>query len=64
MRDGQEIVFEGAGDQRPGTVPGDVCFRLSCAPHDAFVRRGDDLYAVFGLAMGWAEWWLVVHVGA
>ncbi|KAF9164974.1 Type I HSP40 co-chaperone [Actinomortierella ambigua] len=44
MKDGRKIVFNGEGDQAPGTVPGDVVIVLEQREHDRFKRSGDDLY--------------------
>lgn len=43
MRDQQNIVFKGEGDQQPDIQPGDVMIVLQQKPHDIFVRNGDDL---------------------
>jgi len=44
MRDGRKIVFNGEGDQAPGTIPGDVVIVLEQKEHDRFKRNGDDLF--------------------
>ena len=43
MSDGQKIVFNGEGDQQPGTVPGDVVIVLDEKEHKIFKRKNDDL---------------------
>ncbi|KAG0039268.1 Type I HSP40 co-chaperone [Podila clonocystis] len=44
MKDGRKIVFNGEGDQAPGTIPGDVVIVLEQREHERFKRTGDDLY--------------------
>jgi len=44
MKDGRKIVFNGEGDQAPGTIPGDVVIVLEQKEHDRFKRQGDDLF--------------------
>eukprot|EP01112_Ceratiomyxa_fruticulosa_P001467 TRINITY_DN1160_c0_g1_i2.p1 TRINITY_DN1160_c0_g1~~TRINITY_DN1160_c0_g1_i2.p1 ORF type:complete len:370 (+),score=77.55 TRINITY_DN1160_c0_g1_i2:183-1292(+) len=44
MQDGQQITFEGQGDEAPDTQPGNVHFRIVTVPHKRFTRKGDDLY--------------------
>ncbi|KAG0201888.1 Type I HSP40 co-chaperone [Mortierella sp. GBA30] len=44
MKDGRKIVFNGEGDQAPGTIPGDVVIVLEQKEHDRFRRNGDDLF--------------------
>lgn len=43
MQDGDTIKFHGEADQLPGTIPGDILFRLQLMRHPSFVRRGDHL---------------------
>ncbi|KZT29690.1 DnaJ-domain-containing protein [Neolentinus lepideus HHB14362 ss-1] len=43
MSDGQRIVLAGAGDQVPGSPPGDVVFVLKLKQHESFERSGNDL---------------------
>merc|ERR1719181_2097059 len=43
MRDGDSITFEMMGEQKPKMIPGDVVFKLKCAKHKVFTRRGNDL---------------------
>ncbi|TFK49892.1 DnaJ-domain-containing protein [Heliocybe sulcata] len=43
MSDRQRIVLAGAGDQTPGSPPGDVIFVLKLKPHESFERSGNDL---------------------
>ncbi|KAH7106290.1 DnaJ-domain-containing protein [Auriculariales sp. MPI-PUGE-AT-0066] len=45
MSDREKIVLSGEGDQKPGLPPGDVIFALKVAPHESFVRNGQDLCA-------------------
>ncbi|KAG0297969.1 Type I HSP40 co-chaperone, partial [Linnemannia gamsii] len=42
MKDGRKIVFNGEGDQAPGTIPGDVVIVLEQREHARFRRNGDD----------------------
>jgi len=45
MKDGEQIRFNGEGDQVPGLVePGDVVAVLRCKPHHSFEREGTNLY--------------------
>ncbi|KAG0336189.1 Type I HSP40 co-chaperone [Podila horticola] len=44
MKDGRKIIFNGEGDQAPGTIPGDVVIVLEQREHERFKRTGDDLY--------------------
>ncbi|KAF9338829.1 Type I HSP40 co-chaperone [Linnemannia elongata] len=44
MKDGRKIVFNGEGDQAPGTIPGDVVIVLEQREHARFRRNGDDLF--------------------
>jgi DnaJ-class molecular chaperone len=43
MKDGDTVVFEMMGEQRPKQIPGDVIFKLKQAKHKVFTRRGADL---------------------
>lgn len=43
MRDGQQIRFNGEGDQEPDLEPGDIVIVLDEAEHALFKRRGADL---------------------
>uniref|UniRef100_A0A8D0HFZ8 DnaJ heat shock protein family (Hsp40) member A4 n=1 Tax=Sphenodon punctatus TaxID=8508 RepID=A0A8D0HFZ8_SPHPU len=43
MKDGQNIVFHGEGDQEPDLEPGDVIIVLDQKDHGTFQRRGNDL---------------------
>ncbi|XP_075231664.1 dnaJ heat shock protein family (Hsp40) member A4-like [Lycorma delicatula] len=43
MVDGQKIVFNGEGDQEPGSKPGDVIIVLDEKDHPRFKRSGHDL---------------------
>ncbi|KAJ2782991.1 DnaJ- protein scj1 [Coemansia javaensis] len=45
MADGDEIPFDGEGDQHPDHDPGAVVFRLRQQPHGTYERHGDDLHA-------------------
>ncbi|KAJ2760634.1 DnaJ- protein scj1 [Coemansia nantahalensis] len=45
MGDGDEIPFEGEGDQHPDHEPGAAVFRLRQQPHAVYERRGDNLHA-------------------
>ncbi|KAJ1727937.1 DnaJ- protein scj1 [Coemansia biformis] len=45
MADGEEIPFEGEGDQHPDHEPGSAAFRLRQQPHEVYERHGDDLHA-------------------
>eukprot|EP00753_Platysulcus_tardus_P014189 PLAT4186.1.p1 GENE.PLAT4186.1~~PLAT4186.1.p1 ORF type:complete len:402 (+),score=113.79 PLAT4186.1:153-1208(+) len=44
MASDEEILFERAGEQQPGMIPGDVVFKLEARKHRLFERRGNDLY--------------------
>eukprot|EP01097_Dermamoeba_algensis_P008252 TRINITY_DN542_c0_g1_i1.p1 TRINITY_DN542_c0_g1~~TRINITY_DN542_c0_g1_i1.p1 ORF type:complete len:243 (+),score=67.82 TRINITY_DN542_c0_g1_i1:544-1272(+) len=44
MAEGATINFDGQGDEVPDTLPGDVTFQVSTAPHPRFIRKGHDLY--------------------
>ncbi|KAF9100211.1 Type I HSP40 co-chaperone [Mortierella sp. GBA35] len=44
MKHGRKIVFNGEGDQAPGTIPGDVVIVLDQREHDRFRRSDDDLF--------------------
>jgi len=44
MKDGQEIRFERAAEQRPDHIPGDVIVTLKTQSHSRFRRVGDDLH--------------------
>ncbi|KAJ2744338.1 DnaJ- protein scj1 [Coemansia sp. BCRC 34490] len=45
MRDGEEITFEGEGDQHPDHEPGSVVVRLVQQRHAIYERHGDNLHA-------------------
>eukprot|EP00475_Leptophrys_vorax_P014081 TRINITY_DN20469_c0_g1_i1.p1 TRINITY_DN20469_c0_g1~~TRINITY_DN20469_c0_g1_i1.p1 ORF type:complete len:365 (-),score=23.73 TRINITY_DN20469_c0_g1_i1:192-1286(-) len=44
MRDGQEITFYEEGEPVMDGDPGDLKFVIRTAPHDTFLRDGDDLH--------------------
>lgn len=44
MKAGQRVVFQGEGDQGPDIIPGDVVFVVEEKKHEAYTRKGDDLY--------------------
>ncbi|KAL7715956.1 Chaperone protein DNAJ [Entamoeba marina] len=44
LRDGEEIRFEGFGDEKPGFETGDVIFKIKTIPNANFIRKGDDLH--------------------
>lgn len=44
MKHGRKIVFNGEGDQAPGTIPGDVVIVLDQREHERFRRSDDDLF--------------------
>ncbi|KAG9071982.1 Type I HSP40 co-chaperone [Linnemannia hyalina] len=44
MKHGRRIVFNGEGDQAPGTIPGDVVIVLDQREHERFRRSDDDLF--------------------
>lgn len=43
MRDGDQIRFEGFGDEKPDFQTGDVIFTIRTIPHANFTRKWDDL---------------------
>eukprot|EP01105_Mastigella_eilhardi_P026086 TRINITY_DN7369_c0_g1_i1.p1 TRINITY_DN7369_c0_g1~~TRINITY_DN7369_c0_g1_i1.p1 ORF type:complete len:388 (+),score=125.49 TRINITY_DN7369_c0_g1_i1:49-1164(+) len=43
MVDGQSIVFESEGDEKPDTTPGDVRFTLRCLEHPRFRRAANHI---------------------
>ena len=43
MKDGQQIRFNGEGDQEPDLEPGDIIIVLDEGEHEIFRRRGEDL---------------------
>ena len=43
MRDGQQIRFNGEGDQEPGLEAGDIVIVLEEKEHATFQRHGQDL---------------------
>ncbi|KAH3764021.1 heat shock protein DnaJ family protein [Pelomyxa schiedti] len=43
MKDGDTILFEDAGDEKPDTLPGDVKFIVKTLDHNKFTREGDNL---------------------
>ncbi|KFG29409.1 putative DnaJ protein [Toxoplasma gondii p89] len=43
MRDGDEIVFDGVGEQKLGHEPGDLVLVIQELPHKRYSRIGDDL---------------------
>jgi len=51
MRDGDTLTFEMMGEQKPKTIPGDVTFKLKCAKHKQFTRRGNDLTMKMSLTL-------------
>ncbi|KAJ1815942.1 DnaJ- protein scj1, partial [Coemansia sp. RSA 2599] len=51
MADGEQIAFEGEGDQHPDHEPGSVVFHLQQEPHAVFERRGDDLHAEVSITL-------------
>ena len=44
MRDGDEIVFKGEGEQNPDYLPGNLIYKLRVQQHRLFRRNGDDLH--------------------
>lgn len=44
MKNEQQIMFRGEGDQMPGEEPGDVIIVLQEKPHELFKRKGNNLY--------------------
>jgi len=44
MDDGDEIVFNEEGDQKPGITPGDLKLVIQTAKHPRFTRKGNDLH--------------------
>lgn len=44
MKENQQIIFRGEGDQAPNVEPGDVILILKQVPHEKFRRSADDLY--------------------
>uniref|UniRef100_A0A915EFT7 CR-type domain-containing protein n=1 Tax=Ditylenchus dipsaci TaxID=166011 RepID=A0A915EFT7_9BILA len=44
IRDQQQIVFYGQGNEEPDVEPGDVVLVVKTKPHDIFKRKGDDLF--------------------
>ncbi|EPQ52738.1 DnaJ-domain-containing protein [Gloeophyllum trabeum ATCC 11539] len=51
MSDRQRIVLAGAGDQTPGSPPGDVVFVLKLKQHESFERSGNDLLATVKITL-------------
>ncbi|KAJ2077007.1 DnaJ- protein scj1 [Coemansia sp. RSA 988] len=45
MADGEEIVFEGEGDQHPDHESGSVVFHLQQQLHESYERHAEDLHA-------------------
>ena len=43
MRDGEQIKFDGFGDEKPDHETGDVIFTIKTQPHERFTRKWDDL---------------------
>lgn len=39
-----DIIFTGEADEYPGTIAGDLYFRVFIEPHAEFRRKGADLY--------------------
>ena len=50
-KEGTRITFENKGDDLPGRPRQDLVFVIKQAPHDRYVRRGDDLEATVELAL-------------
>jgi DnaJ-related protein SCJ1 len=44
MADGEVITFDGAADQHPDMMAGDIKFVIKTRPHDIYTRKGDNLY--------------------
>ncbi|GBG82858.1 hypothetical protein CBR_g36384 [Chara braunii] len=44
MQHNQKITFQGAADEAPDTVTGDIVFVLQLKDHPKFKRKGDDLF--------------------
>jgi DnaJ family protein A protein 2 len=44
VQDGESFIFDGEGDEAPGTIPGDIIFVLQQKLHDIFIRKGNNLW--------------------
>lgn len=51
MKDGQQIRFNGEGDQEPGLEPGDIIIVLDEKPHERFERHGIDLVSPMEISL-------------
>lgn len=51
MQDGQEVVFYEEGEPEIDGEPGDLRFRIRTAPHDRFVREGNDLHTTVTITL-------------
>ncbi len=47
-------VFEQEGPEKPETIPGDVIFKITTAPHSHFTRKGNDLLYALSLALSFS----------
>jgi DnaJ-related protein SCJ1 len=47
---GEEVVFEGEGDEEPTSIPGDVRVEITLREHPLFKRQGDDLHAKLNIS--------------
>lgn len=45
MSDGSSLSFQGAGEQQPKKIPGDLTLKLKQQKHPVFKRQGNDLHA-------------------
>lgn len=51
MRDGEEIRFEGFGDERPDFETGDVVFKIHTIPDSRFTRQWNDLQTTLHITL-------------
>jgi DnaJ-related protein SCJ1 len=51
MPEGYEIRSASDADENPGEEPGDLLFKITTAPHDRFVRKGNDLHMTLRISL-------------
>ena len=51
MADGDQIKFEQVADEAVGHIPGDLIFTIKQAPHETFVRKGDNLHMTMAISL-------------
>ena len=51
MRDGEQIKFDGFGDEKPDHETGDVIFTIKTKAHDQFTRKWDDLKTTMHISL-------------